>query len=39
MGLNCIKAVELLYRGSLLFITKSPEGSSTHLIDLGEMKD
>ena len=38
MGFNCLKATEPLRRDSLLFTTKFPEVSSTHLINLGYMK-
>ena len=34
MGFNCLKATEPLQGGSLLFTTKFPEISGTHLIDL-----
>ena len=37
MGLNCLKATELLQGGSLLFTTKFPEIPSTHLINLERM--
>ena len=37
-GLNCLKATEPLQGDSLLFTTKSPGVSGTHLIDLGRMK-
>ena len=39
MGLNCLKPTEPLPGGSLLFTTKLPEISGTHLINLGRMKD
>ena len=38
MGFNCLKATEQLRGGSLLFTTKFPEISVTHLIDLGRME-
>ena len=38
MGLNCLKAIEPLRGGSLLFTTKFPEISGTHFIDLRKMK-
>ena len=38
MGFNCLKATTPLQGGSLLFTTKFPEISGTHLIDLGKMK-
>ena len=39
MGLNYLKATEPLQEGSLLFTSKFPEISRTHLIDIGKMKD
>ena len=39
MGFNCLKATEPPCGGSLLFTTKFPEITGTHLIDLGMMKD
>ena len=38
MGFNCLKAIEPLRGGSLLFTIKLPEIPGTHLIDLGRMK-
>ena len=38
MGFNCLKAIESLQGGSLLFTTKLPEVPGTHLIDVGRMK-
>ena len=38
MGFNCLKATELLQRGSLYFATKCPGVPGTHLIDLRRMK-
>ena len=38
MGFNCLKAVDTLLGGSLLFNTKSPEAFGTNMIDLGRMK-
>ena len=37
MGFDCLKATEPLREDSLLFTTKSPGASGTHLIDLGNM--
>ena len=37
MGFNCLRATEPLQGGSLLFTTKFPEISGTHLIDLRRM--
>ena len=34
MQFNCLKAAELLQEDNLPFTTKSPEVSSTHLMDL-----
>ena len=39
MGFNYLKAAEPLRGGNLLFTTKSPEVSATHLINLERMKD
>ena len=39
MGFNCLKATEPPCGGSLLFTTKFPEITGTHLINLGMMKD
>ena len=38
MRFNCFKATEPLRGGSLLFTTKFPEITGTHLINLGRMK-
>ena len=38
MRFNCLKAIEPLQRGKLLFTTKLPEISSTDFTDLGRMK-
>ena len=38
MGFNCLKAIEPLRGGSLLFTTKFPEIPATYFIDLGRMK-
>ena len=38
MGFNCLKAIEPLQGGSLLFMTKLPEFPSTHFIDFRRMK-
>ena len=38
MGFNCLKAIQPLRGGSLLFNTKFPEILDTHLIDHGRMK-
>ena len=38
MGLNCLKAIEPLRGDSLLFTTRSPGVSGTHLINPGRMK-
>ena len=39
MGFNCLKATDPLREDILLFKTKSPGVPSTHLINLGRMKD
>ena len=39
MEFNYLKAAEPLRGGNLLFTTKSPEVSGTHLINLERMKD
>ena len=38
MGFNCLKAIEPLRGGSLLFTIQFPEIPGTHFIDLGRMK-
>ena len=38
VGFNCLKTRMLLLGGSLIFTSKSPGFSGTHLIDLGKMK-
>ena len=38
LGFNCFKTTEPLQGGSLLFTTKFPEITGTHLIDLGRIK-
>ena len=38
-GFNSLKATEPLWADSLLFTTKFPESSGTHLIDLGSMQE
>ena len=38
IGFNCLKATEPLWGGSLLFTSKFPEISGTHLINLRRMK-
>ena len=38
MGFNCFKVTEPLWGRSLLFTTKFPEISATHVIDLGRME-
>ena len=39
MGINCLKTAEPLLGDNLLFTTKSPEVSGTHLMELWRMKD
>ena len=38
LGFNCLKAIQPLRGGSLLFTTQFPEIPGTHFIDLGRMK-
>ena len=38
MGFNCLKAIQPLQGGSLLFTIQFPEIPGTHFIDLGRMK-